>query len=84
MYCPRMGLAYCVLLHSSLWVVVCGRSVCVTRLVPVGTKERKMCGNSLGDNSGVLGILLIIVGELLECFVNLMFIGMCIIVIAEE
>ena len=28
MYSPRMGLAYCVLLHSSLWVVVCGRSVC--------------------------------------------------------
>jgi len=28
MYSPRVGLAYCVLLHSSLWVVVCGRSVC--------------------------------------------------------
>jgi len=28
MYRPRMGLAYCVFLHSSLWVVVCGRSVC--------------------------------------------------------
>jgi len=23
MYCPCVGLAYCVLLHSSLWVVVC-------------------------------------------------------------
>jgi len=28
MYCPRVGLAYCVLLHSSLWVIVCGRSAC--------------------------------------------------------
>ena len=28
MYYPRVGLAYCVLLHSSLWFVVCGRSVC--------------------------------------------------------
>ena len=28
MYCPRMGLACCVFLHSSLWVVVCGRSLC--------------------------------------------------------
>ena len=27
MYCPRMGLAYCVLLHSSLWVIVCGGPV---------------------------------------------------------
>jgi len=28
MCCPRVGPAYCVLLLSSLWVVVCGRSVC--------------------------------------------------------
>ena len=28
MYYPRMGLAYSVFLHSSPWVVVCGRSVC--------------------------------------------------------
>jgi len=28
MYCPHVGLAYCMLLHSSLWVIVYGRSVC--------------------------------------------------------
>jgi len=28
MCCPGVGLAYCVLLHSSFWVFVCGRSVC--------------------------------------------------------
>jgi len=28
MCCPLVGLAYWVFLHSSLWVVVCGRSVC--------------------------------------------------------
>jgi hypothetical protein len=56
MYCPRVGLAYCMLLHSSSWVVVCGRSVWVAWLMPVGIGERKRCENSLGDDSGVLDI----------------------------
>jgi len=32
MYRPRMGLAYSVFLHSSLWVVVCVEGLCVIRL----------------------------------------------------
>ena len=43
MYYPRMGLAYGMFLHSSLWVAVCGRSVCDPvgpGLLLVGVGER--------------------------------------------
>jgi len=50
MYCPRVGLAYCVLLQSSLWVVVCGRPGCDLVDVCGGWREKK-CESSLGDNN---------------------------------
>jgi len=40
MCCPRMGLALCVLLHSSLWVE-CVEGLCVAWLMHVGVGERK-------------------------------------------
>jgi len=59
MYYPHMRLGYSVFFHSSLWVVVCGKSVCD----PVGHgyclwgMEREKCVKILlGDDSGVLGI----------------------------
>ena len=59
MYCRRMGLAHSVFLHSSLWVVLCGRSVCD----PVGPgyclwglKRDKCVKIVLGDGSDILVI----------------------------
>jgi len=40
MYCPPVGLAYCVLLHSS-YGSLCVEGLCVTWLMPVGVGERK-------------------------------------------
>ena len=45
----RVGLALCVLLHSSLWVVVHGASVCGLVDACGGLRE-KQCESSLGDN----------------------------------
>ena len=56
MCCPRVGLAYCMLLHSSLWVVVCGSSVCDLVDACGDWREKKSVRNSLGNNSGILGI----------------------------
>jgi len=55
-YCPHVGLAYCMLLHSFSWVAVCGRSVC--DLVDA-------CGDWRERERDVL----IIMGELRGCFV---------------
>ena len=45
MYCPHVGLADCVFLHSSFGSP-CVEGLCVTWLLPVGNGEIKMCENS--------------------------------------
>jgi len=58
-YYPRMGLAYCVSLHSSLWFVVCG-GLCVTPVGPGyclwGLEREKCVRILLGGNSCILGV----------------------------
>jgi len=49
MCCPRVGLALCVLLRSSLWVVVRGGSVCGL-VDSCGCWREKQYESSLGDN----------------------------------
>jgi len=67
-YCPHVGLAYCMLLHSSSWVVVCGRSVCDLVDACRDWREKEMCDNSLGENSGILGICVNCYGRILWMF----------------
>jgi len=44
----------CFLIH--LYGSLCVEGLCVTWLMPVGIGERQRCENSLGDNSGTIGI----------------------------
>jgi len=49
MCCPHVGLALCMLLHSSLWVVVHGGSV-YGLVDACGGGREKQCESSLGDD----------------------------------
>ena len=49
MCCPRVGLALCLLLHLSLWVVMRGGSV-YGLVDACGGWREKQCESYLGDN----------------------------------
>jgi len=66
MCCPRVGLAYCVLLHH-LCGSLCEEGLCVTWLMPVGIGERK-CDNSSGGNSSIFGICVNYYGRIVWIF----------------
>jgi len=65
MCCTGVGLTYCLLLQSSLWVVMC-----VAWLMPVETGERK-CDTSSGYNS-ILGICVNYYGRIMWIFCTYM------------
>jgi hypothetical protein len=67
MYCHNVGLAYCVFIHSSLWVVVCRRSVC-DLVDACGDWRKKEMLEFFGDNSGILAICVNYYGRIMWMF----------------
>jgi len=59
-------LIVCFFIH--LYGSLCVEGLCVTWLMPVGIGERKKCENSLGYNSGKLGICVNYYGRIMWMF----------------